>query len=219
MKKSPILLGPVFLVLLMLGEPHDSLALEPLVAATLIVKPAAGTQAATHVQDVLKGQPFDAQAVSGWLRSLAAAIEALPLEVVRVTSGGELVLRVPRAPALDALARHLEGQADIDSVEIRPDPAASPFAVEDRLAVIFQPESRGARLLRESDARQAEIEQLASRLLAETPYAGAAAAGPQQELVITVDWQRTTEQLAARLRQHEAIAYIQVERMLKPWSE
>lgn len=187
---------------------QSACALEPIIAATLIAKPASATPISDHLRDVVQGATLDAQAVAAWLEPIEAAAQ-VPLEAVRATSGAELVLQIPRGPALEQLADALASREAVESVRILPDSSATPFANRDRLVLAL---TAGA-------ARTGRGQALAESLLAEMPYVAHASSNADGGLELTIDWQSTTQRVADRLQRRDDIAYIQVERMLKPSEE
>ncbi len=212
------LLLPAVLTLLWLGWACSSAALEPVVAATFIVKPSGANPAARHIQEVLRGAAFAPEAVAPWLDSIAKSIGA-PLEAERVTSGAELVLRIPRAAALAQIAGHVEADPAVDAVTTRPDPADTPFADQDRLLIHFAADTDAAAVLARQDAgsQEEEVAALAESLLRSTPYVAQATVESDGTLQLMIDWAGTAERVAEQLRARPDIEYVQIERMLRAW--
>ncbi len=191
---------------------------ETIVAATLIAKFKGDYPIGRLVRSVPEGAPRAA----GELEALLAPISVdvgVPLEPVRVTSGGELVLQIPRRQALEGLASHIGGKSGVEAVTEVPDPSPNPFRIRDRVRVEFAPDSAVAERLAQGQdlAADEEIRTLVGSLLAGTPYVAEPAIKPGGVLDLVLDWEAVTRQVVTALRSRDDIEYVQAEAMLVPF--
>jgi len=195
-----------------------STSAEPIVAATLIAKFKGDAAIGRLAQSVMEGAPLPAGELEALLQPVGASV-GVPLRPVRVASGGELVLQIPRRQALEQLAGHLKSKEGVQGVTRLPDPSPNPFRIDDRIRVAFAPGSRHADMPAADAGPPAaeEISTLVESLLAGTPYVAAPAIRPGGVLELAIDWGGVTRQVVAALRNRDDIEYVQVEQMLVPF--
>lgn len=135
----------------------------------------------------------------------------VPLAMVRITGGGELILAIPRRLLLESLAERVRSRADVSAVEIRHDPSETALSHNDELIVEFGGEADALERLRESS--EAECKEVArsiiGTLLEEPAYSFDGRRLNDNRLSISVDVQKVALDLAARLNERPDIEYAQ----------
>ncbi len=191
---------------------------QPPVAGVVIVKFIADHPIDSKARAVLAGESFDSAAFSRLLEPVSLAV-GLPLEATRVTSGGEVLLQLPRTSVLDRLAMHLQGQKDVAKVVEELDLSGNPFFSRDRARVSFQTGSpfgnAVSQALGDPSSMPEVANKLADTLLEQTSYPTSATLLPDGRLELTLDWERLTDTLASALRRLDDVDYVQVERLMR----
>ena len=183
----------------------------------LIVKFDAGHEVNTPVREVLqnRGDRPQEELYAGIRRHVVDLSEqtGIPLGLIRVTSGGELILAIERQALLDTLAKRIRSRPGVNAVEIALDSRDRVLSARDELRVDIDPGVEPFADLH--DAATADV--IVAALLDNAPGGLSARRLSPHQLSLTVQVQRVAIDLAGRLAAHSGIAYAQPNFALRPY--
>jgi len=187
----------------------------PVYDGELIVKFSAGEDIDTRIGEALRALDGpDTEMHHPEIRDEVSRLSeqaGVPLVMVRITGGGELMLAISRRVFLESLAERVRSRAEVNAVEIFHDPSETALSHNDELIVEFGGEADALERLRESS--EAECKEVArsiiSTLLEEPAYSFDGRRLDDNRLSISVDIQKVALDLAARLNERPDIEYAQ----------
>ena len=177
----------------------------------IIVKFTPASDAGRRILATLDKDPQD---LSG-LRALQRELEqstGFVLVPVRITSGRELLVSIPEAPALEKVRQSVNKRPQISSASLIALQEQNPRLAQSMLLVRFRPGSAESELLdkaRADDTRAAAVQALAADLGADSgvPLLGSTRA--DGALALELDRQALLRELVARLQSLPDVAYAQ----------
>ncbi len=187
------------------GAAAQSISLE------IIVKFTGHSDPGRRVGRTLREHPTD---LSGLARLQAQLHRStgIALETERITSGAELIFRVPEEPLLEAVKQTAIRNAAVSSARLVVIQHENPRLPEARLLLHFREASEEAALLEKAlgePAYRERVQALATRLCSPSgvPVRGIAEAQPA--LAVTVDRHALLQKLVAQLNELEYVDYAQ----------
>lgn len=213
MKTKFIAVG--ILALMCAGAAGQAQGDPPVYGGELIVKFKPQQDISTAISKALRdtGGP-EAEAHYEEIRDYVSALAeraAVPLVMLRITSGGELILAIPRRVFLESLAGPIRSRRGVNTVEISLDPSESPMSQKDRLIVDFNPcAEASARLSRSTESESNDVARsIAATLLEPSARDFDGRRLPDNRLGISVDIQQVALELATRLQDWPEVEYAQ----------
>lgn len=140
----------------------------------------------------------------------------VPLAARQLTSGGELLLAVDRDALVEECLRRLRANPNVERAERLPQPATILPSPREELRVVLRPGSEAARLAaaaREAGEQPPALAALASLLLPDHPAHPTARLGVETEVVLTLDLEALTLDLATRLEARPDVRSVELNRL------
>ena len=177
----------------------------------IIVKFTGDSDPGRRVDRILREHPTD---LSGLARLQARLHRStgVALEPERITSGAEVIFRIPEAPLLEAVKQTVSRNAAVSSAVLVAIQRENPRLPKARLLLHFREASEEAGLLEKAvgePAYRERVQVLATRLCSPSgvPVRGIAEAG--SALAVTIDRHALLQKLAAQLNALEYVDYAQ----------
>ena len=177
----------------------------------VIVKFSDDSDTAQRVDRILEEHPMDLSELAVSMEDLHRSTGFL-LIPERISSGREVILRIPEKPLLKKVEQTVAKRTDVAAAELVAIQSDNPRLPELQLLLHFHPSSDESALLENAygdSANGERVQTLAAKLCADsgvpvigTPQAGAA-------LAVTVDRYALLEQLLARLHALDDVDYAQ----------
>lgn len=184
----------------------------------IIVKFSRDSDTGRRILDMLENDPQELDRLGdlgGALRQ-STGFELVP---VRITSGRELLLRVPEAPALEKVKQTVTRHPQVSSAALIAIQDENPRLPQSMLLVHFHPSTAESELLGKayaSDAYAADVQALTAGICAGSgvPVLGSARAGAV--LAIQVDRKALLDELVTRLKSLAEVDYAQPNASVEP---
>ncbi len=181
------------------------------IALEIIVKFTGGSDPGRRVDRILREHPTDLSELAGLQARLHRAT-GIALEPQRITSGAELIFRIPEEPLLEAVRQTASRNAQVSSVRLVAIQHENPRLPEARLLLHFRGSSEAAGLLEKAlgePAYREHVQALATRLCSPSGIPVRGTAQAQSALAVTIDRRALLQKLSARLRALEYVDYAQ----------
>ena len=177
----------------------------------IIVKFTGNSDPGRHVDRILREHPTD---LSGLARLQARLHRStgIALEPERITSGAELIFRVPEKPLLEAVRQTVSRNAEVSSARLVAIQHENPRLPEARLLLHFREASEEAGLLEKAlgePAYREQVQALATRLFSPSGVPVRGTAETQSTLAITIDRHALLQKLVTQLNGLEYVDYAQ----------
>lgn len=181
------------------------------IALEIIVKFADDSDAGRRVDRILKEHPTDLSGLAD-IQARLHRSTGVALEPQRITSGGELIIRILEEPLLETIKQTVTRHADVSSARLVAIQHENPRLPESLLLLHFREASEEAGLLNKAlgePAYQARVQELATELCdpSGVPVRGTAEA--ESALAVTVDRHTLLQKLVAQLRDLGYVDYAQ----------
>lgn len=183
----------------------------PSITLEVIVKFAADSDPGRLVQQALKENPTDLRGLTDIQGRLHAAT-GITMEAQRITSGAELLFRIPEQPLLETVRRSLGQQPSVSATRLMAVQHDNPNLPEGLLVVEFRESSDEAALVEQGRGDPGSAEQLqalAVRLCSPSGVPVRGEAGTDTELIVTVDRAGLLRKLVAQLNDLDYVDYAQ----------
>ncbi len=183
----------------------------PSVTLDLIVKFAADSDPGRIVGQALKENPTDLRAMTD-IQERLHADTGVTMEAQRITSGAELLLRIPEEPLLEMVRRSLEQQPSVSAARLMAVQHDNPNLPEGLVVVEFPAASDEAALMsqaRDDPGRAEQLHALAVKLCAPSGVPVRGEAGTDKQLIVTVDRAALLRKLVAQLNDLDYVDYAQ----------
>jgi len=177
----------------------------------LIVKFSHDSEAGRSIDDIINGDPGDLSGLSD-LQDRLLQSTGFMLIPERVTSGQELIVRVPEEPLLEEVKKALTARQGIASAELVAIQNQNPRLPESKLLVRFPPSAAESALLNKAladPAYQAQIQALTLRLCAPSDIPVLGSVDTADALTVTVDRYALLEKLVGQLNALADVDYAQ----------
>ncbi|TFH47171.1 MAG: hypothetical protein E4H01_08720 [Lysobacterales bacterium] len=189
----------------------DTKLSSPSIALEIIVKFSRDSDAGRRIDGILKDHPEDLSRLGDLQEQLRQSIGFM-LTPVRVTSGRELLVRIPEDPLLERIKESLSKRPEVLNTELIAIQDENPRLAESMLLVRFHPSADESALLNKAYAEAVyagRVQALALQLCAasDVPVLGSAQAGAG--LGLTVDRYALLEKLVTRLNNLADVDYAQ----------
>ena len=187
---------------------------EPFVAGELIVGFAPGSpigRALAGSSGKLEGNAALAEGLAALSREVG-----VPLAARQLTSGGELLLALDRDSLVEECLGRLRGNPNVERAERLAQPVTILPSPREELRVGLRPGSEAARLAaaaRQGGEQPPALESLASLLLPAHPAHPTARLAGETEIVLTLDLEALTLDLAARLEKRPDVRSVELNRL------
>ena len=183
----------------------------PAVDGELIVKFESGQDIQARINDAMRDPSAKADThseIRHYVSELSDQV-GVPLVMVRITSGRELLLAIPRRPFLEGVAERIRSRSDVSAIEIVHDETA--LSHNDKLIVTFGEGAKSlTRLIEASEAECREVAgSISATLIDEPAYDFDARRLEGNRLEISVDVRKVALDLATRLRDRPDVEYAQ----------
>ncbi len=181
------------------------------IALEIIVKFTGDSDPGRRVDRTLREHPTD---LSGLVRLQTRLHRStgIALEPERITSGAELIFRVPEEPLLEAVKQTVIRNAAVSSARLVAIQHGNPRLPEARLLLHFREASEEAELLEKALGEPAygdRVQALATRLCSPSGVPVRGVAEVQPALAVTVDRHTLLQKLVAQLNELEYVDYAQ----------
>ena len=181
------------------------------IALEIIVKFTGDSDPGRRVDRTLREHPTD---LSGLVRLQTRLHRStgIALEPERITSGAELIFRVPEEPLLEAVKQTVIRNAAVSSARLVAIQHENPRLPEARLLLHFREASEEAELLEKALGEPAygdRVQALATRLCSPSGVPVRGVAEVQPALAVTVDRHTLLQKLVAQLNELEYVDYAQ----------
>jgi hypothetical protein len=195
----------------------DTKLSSPSITLEIIVKFSRDSNAGHRIDGILKDHPEDLSGL-GDLQEQLHHSTGFMLTPVRITSGRELLLRIPEDPLLERIKESLSKRPEVLSAELIAIQDENPRLAESMLLVRFHPSADESTLLNKAHAEAVyagRVQALALQLCAtcDVPVLGSAQAGAG--LGLTVDRHALLEKLVTRLNNLADVDYAQANSTLQ----
>jgi hypothetical protein len=183
----------------------------PSVTLEVIVKFARDSDPGRLVQQALKENPTDLRGLADVQEKLHAST-GVAMEAQRITSGAELIFRIPEQALLDTVRRTVDGHPDVSATRLMAVQHENPNLPESLLVLEFRESSDAAGLMREAhgDPSHAnQLQELATRLCDPSGVPVRGDVGTNAEMIVTVDRPALLRKLVAQLSDLEYVDYAQ----------
>jgi hypothetical protein len=177
----------------------------------LIVKFSRDSEVGRRIDDIINANPADLSRLSDLQGQLLQSTGFI-LIPERVTSGQELILRVPEEPLLEEVKKTLAAQQGIASAELVAIQNQNPRLPESKLLVRFPPSAGESALLNKAladPAYHAQIQALTLRLCAPSDIPVLGSVDAADTLTVTVDRYALLEKLVGQLNALADVDYAQ----------
>ncbi len=177
----------------------------------VIVKFADDSDAGRRVERALRGHPQDLSGLAD-LRSRLHRSTGFVLEPERVTSGRELIFRVPEEPLLESVRQTLAERTDVTLAELVAIQSENPRLAQSMLRVRFREPGDAFDLLTKAYGEQAyseRVQALTAELSAPSGVPVLGAPEADAGLAVTVDRYALLEKLVERLNAMDEVEYAQ----------
>lgn len=189
----------------------DSARASPSITLEIIVKFSDDSDTGRRVDRILREHPEDLSGLTdlpGQLRRSTGFV----LTPERVTSGRELIIRVPEKPLLETVKQTVTKRQEVSAAKILATQDENPRLPESLLLLHFRESGGEAELLKKAygaKAYQGRVQALATELCAPSgvPVRGTAETG--SGLAVTVDRSALLEEVVARLNDLDDVDYAQ----------
>ncbi len=181
------------------------------IALEIIVTFAGDSEPGRRVERILREHPAD---LSGLARLQARLHRAtgVALEPERITSGAELIFRIPEQPLLEAVRQTVSRNAQVSSTALVAIQRENPHLPETLLLLHFRETSEEAGLLEKAlgePAHRERVQALATRLCSPSGVPVRGSAEAQSALAVTIDRHALLQILSAQLNGLETVDYAQ----------
>jgi hypothetical protein len=181
------------------------------IALEIIVKFASDSDPGRRVDRILGEHPTD---VSGLARLQARLHRAtgVALEPERITSGAELIFRVPEEPLLETVRKTVSGHPEVSSATLVAIQRDNPRLPETMLLLHFRETSEEAGLLEKAlgePAYRERVQALATALCGPSGVPVRGIAEAESALAVTVDRHALLQKLVTQLNGLEYVDYAQ----------
>jgi hypothetical protein len=181
------------------------------ISLEIIVKFSHTSDVGRRVLETLEDNPQDLGRLGNLQHELQQSTGFVMIPV-RITSGRELLLRVPEAPALDKLRRFVAKRPQIASAALIAIQEQNPRLAQSMLLVRFRPGSTERELLAKAhadDAHAAAVQALAAELCAGSGVPVLGSARADGALALELDRQALLKEIVERLNGLAEVDYAQ----------
>jgi hypothetical protein len=188
---------------------------QPIIGEQLIVKFAAHTPAREATAAALAGGPESKTRLDALAARLSAE-SGIPLQVVRPTSGQELVIAIDADALASKLVANLKARADVQAVRLlEPGDRTRQRYWNPTVAVAFQPGSpQGQAMAQTSEPNAERLEAFAAEVGDDVGFPVSARAPQTVELII--DMSSVAMDLVERFKRRPDVEYAQRDVLLRP---
>ncbi len=181
------------------------------IALEIIVKFADDSEPGRRVQRVLQEHPADLSGLAPLQARLHRAT-GVALEPEGITSGAELIFRIPQEPLLERVRQTVSRNTQVSSARLVTMQHDNPRLPQTQLLLQFHGSSEAARLLEKTldePAYRQRVQALATRLCRPSGVPVRGAAQAQSVLAVTLHGRAFLQKLSAQLNELEYVDYAQ----------
>ena len=181
------------------------------IALEIIIKFADDSDPGRRVHRILEEHPADLSGLAPLQARLHRATGAT-LEPDRITSGAELIFRIPEEPLLETVRQTVSRNAQVSSARLVTIPHDNPRLPRARLLLHFRASSETAGLLEKAfgePAYREHVQALATRLCNPSGIPVRGTAQAQSALSVTIDRRALLQKLSAQLSELAYVDYAQ----------
>lgn len=177
----------------------------------IIVKFTGDSEPGRRVEGILREHPADLSGLAG-LQARLHHVTGVALEPERITSGAELIFRIPEQPLLEAVRQTVSRNAQVSSTALVAIQRENRRLPEARLLLHFRGSSEEAGLLEKAlgePAYRERVQALATRLCGPSGVPVRGTAEAQSALAVTIDRHALLQILSTQLNGLETVDYAQ----------
>ena len=177
----------------------------------IIVKFSHDSDAGQRIDRILEEHPLDLSELAD-LRERLHRSTGFVLTAERITSGREVIFRIPEKPLLEAVQQTVTKRAEVASAELIAIQSENPRLAENLLLVHFRASSDESALLENAHSEGAyagRVQALATKLCAASGVPVLGRPEVRAALAVTVDRYTLLEKLVARLNNLDYVDYAQ----------
>ena len=182
------------------------------VTLEVIVKFTNDSEPGRRVDRILKEHPADLSGLAD-LQARLHRSTGVVLTPERITSGGELIFRIPEEPLLESVKQTVTGRAKVSSAKIVAIQHENPRLPESLLLLRFRESSEEAELLEKAYGAPAvyreRVQELATELSGPSGVPVRGTAEAESALAVSVDRDTLLQRLVAQLNRLEYVDYAQ----------